>query len=292
MRKPLKAKITHILGYSCALSVLFYFSVVTLAWAKLPFIKSQDTGTFATAERSDMPDLTSPEMTDSQPRSSARAPEPSTIALFGGGGLLSYLIRMIRRSYLTFKRGFDIFAAILGIILTSPLSLLAVLIIKLSSKGPIIYRQTRMGLNGKFFEIYKFRTMKVDAEKHTGPVWAQKNDNRLIPGGRLLRKTRIDELPQFFNILQGDMSLIGPRPERPIFVNELKSQICDYEKRMNVKPGITGLAQVWHKYDETIADVRKKIKYDLLYIKKMCFWTDMRILFRTVRVVLTGYGAH
>lgn len=133
--------------------------------------------------------------------------------------------------------------------------------------------------------------MRVDAEKETGPVWAEHNDPRLIPIGRFLRKAHIDEIPQFINILKGEMSLIGPRPERPVFVQKFKEEITDYEKRLAVKPGLTGLAQVWHTYDATIEDVRKKIKYDLLYIKKLCLWTDVRILFRTVRVVFTGEGA-
>ena len=128
----------------------------------------------------------------------------------------------------------------------------------------------------------------VDAEKFSGPVWATKNDNRLIPGGNFLRRSKIDEIPQFINVLKGEMSIIGPRPERPFFVERLKKQIPDYEKRLKIKPGITGLAQVLHRADETIKDVRKKIKYDILYIKKMCLLTDVRILIKTVRVVLTG----
>jgi len=133
--------------------------------------------------------------------------------------------------------------------------------------------------------------VRVNAEKETGPVWAAENDNRLIPCGKFLRKAHIDEIPQFLNIFKGDMSLIGPRPERPVFIEKLKDVIPDYEKRMNIKPGLTGLAQVWHRYDETIEDVKKKIKYDLLYIRKMCLWTDIRIVLRTVRVVFTGEGA-
>ena len=133
--------------------------------------------------------------------------------------------------------------------------------------------------------------MKVDAEKYSGPVWAAKNDDRLIPGGNFLRKSKIDEIPQFINVLKGEMSIIGQRPERPFFVERLKKQIPDYEKRLNIKPGITGLAQVLHRADETIKDVRKKIKYDILYIKRMCLWTDVIILARTVRVVLTGIAA-
>jgi len=133
--------------------------------------------------------------------------------------------------------------------------------------------------------------MKVDAEKNTGPMWAQEDDPRLIKFGKVIRKTHIDELPQLYNVLVGDMSIVGPRPERPELVEKLKEQITDYEKRLQVKPGITGLAQVWHKYDETIKDVKKKIKYDLLYIREMCLMVDLRILARTFVVVLTGRGA-
>jgi lipopolysaccharide/colanic/teichoic acid biosynthesis glycosyltransferase len=133
--------------------------------------------------------------------------------------------------------------------------------------------------------------MKPDAEKTTGPVWAVQNDNRLIPCGKFIRKAHIDEIPQFINCLKGEMSIIGPRPERPVFVEKFSKEITDYQKRLAVKPGITGLAQVWHHYDETIQDVRKKIKYDILYIKKMCLWTDVLIMTRTIYVVLTGEGA-
>jgi len=139
--------------------------------------------------------------------------------------------------------------------------------------------------------MFKFRTMKVDAEKDSGPVWARANDNRVTLIGKFLRKAHIDEIPQFINVIRGEMSIIGPRPERPAFVEKFKEEIPEYEKRLQVKPGITGLAQVWHRYDETLEDVKKKIKYDLLYIKKICLWTDIRILFRTVRVVITGEGA-
>ena len=217
-------------------------------------------------------------------------PEPNTLALFSSG-LFTMLIGFFRRTYSLTKRTIDITGSVIALILFSPILLLTALLIKLTSKGPIFYTQTRVGKDGQNFEIYKFRTMKVDAEKATGPVWAAKNDNRLIPAGKFIRKAHLDEIPQFINVIKGDMSIIGPRPERPIFVEKFKSEISDYGKRLEVKPGITGLAQVWHHYDETIDDVRKKIKYDILYIKKMCFWTDMRILARTVRVVLTGAGA-
>ena len=133
--------------------------------------------------------------------------------------------------------------------------------------------------------------MRVDAEKFTGAVWAKENDPRVTAVGKILRKSHIDEIPQLFNVLKGEMSIVGPRPERPEMVCTLKKMILDYEKRLVVKPGITGLAQAIHKYDETVEDVKKKIKYDLLYIRKMCLWTDLRILAQTCAVVVTGKGA-
>jgi lipopolysaccharide/colanic/teichoic acid biosynthesis glycosyltransferase len=133
--------------------------------------------------------------------------------------------------------------------------------------------------------------MEVDAEKYTGPVWAEEDDPRLIRFGKIIRKLHLDELPQLFNVLKGNMSIVGPRPERPVFVKQLSGKITDYRKRLNAKPGITGLAQVVHKYDETIADVKKKVKYDLLYIREMCLMVDIRILLRTIIVSVTGRGA-
>ena len=192
------------------------------------------------------------------------------------------------KAYEMAKRGMDITGSVAALILLFPLFVCIAFFIKCVSSGPVFFRQTRLGQNGKSFEIYKFRTMRVDAEKYTGPVWASKDDHRLIPGGGFLRKTHVDEIPQFINVLKGEMSIIGPRPERPFFVEQLKTQIPDYEKRLLVKPGITGLAQIRHRYDETIEDVRIKIKYDLLYIQNMCLWFDFRIIWQTLRVVLTG----
>ncbi|MBI5150111.1 MAG: sugar transferase [Candidatus Omnitrophica bacterium] len=261
---------------------------VSTAWATLSFIAPHDATPAAGAGQSIQQTTAASLDQTEKPRS--RAPEPSTIMLFGSG-ILGMVAGFVRRTYHAVKRVFDIAASICGIILLSPLFLVTALLIKCTSRGPVLFTQTRVGKDGELFNIYKFRTMRVDAEKQTGPVWAADNDPRLIPVGRFLRKAHIDEIPQFINILKGDMSLIGPRPERPIFVEKFMEEISDYEKRLAVKPGLTGLAQVWHKYDETVEDVRKKIKYDLLYIKKLCLWTDMRILFRTIRVVFTGEGA-
>jgi lipopolysaccharide/colanic/teichoic acid biosynthesis glycosyltransferase len=220
----------------------------------------------------------------------SHAPEPATLFLFlsGLGGLI---VRYARRSFDRFKRYSDLCLSILGLTVTSPLLLFAAILIKLNSKGPIIYKQDRVGKFGEIFQIYKLRTMRVDAEKGIGAVWARENDPRITSVGRVLRKAHIDEIPQLFNVLKGEMSIVGPRPERPELVRDLKEFIHDYEKRLQVTPGITGFAQVWHKYDETVKDVKKKIKYDLLYIRRMCLLVDLRILAQTIVVVLTGRGA-
>lgn len=223
--------------------------------------------------------------------SHAMAPEPGSIALISAGGIVGWLIRFTRRRFQEFKRFFDIAVSAISLIIASPIIALAAVFIKAVSPGPAFFKQQRVGFGGKVFDIYKLRTMKVDAEKDTGAVWAKENDPRLIKFGKLIRKTHIDELPQLYNVLIGDMSIVGPRPERPEIVEKLKLAVIDYEKRLRVKPGITGLAQVWHKYDETIQDVKKKIKYDLLYIREMCLMVDLRILARTFFVVMTGRGA-
>jgi len=265
-----------------AMAVFIFGAAVSTVWAALA-IMDNDLHISNGSQQTVLADRT-------QQESRARAPEPSTLALFGSG-LMGMLVSFVRRTYAAVKRVLDIILSVLAVILLSPLFLSAYLLIKLSSRGPAIFTQTRVGKDGRLFTIYKFRTMRVDAEKETGAVWAQENDPRLIPYGRFLRKAHIDEIPQFVNVLKGEMSVIGPRPERPVFVDKLKHEITNYERRLDVKPGITGLAQVWHRYDETIEDVKKKIKYDLLYIKKVCLWTDIRILFRTFRVVFTGEGA-
>ena len=262
-------------------------SFVTVAGAALSLVMPPDTAVSIKHSTDQLTVTAIPDQTE-KPRS--RAPEPSTMMLFGSG-ILGMVVSFVRRTYHMVKRAFDIVASLLGIIFLSPLFLFTAILIKCISPGPVLFTQSRVGKDGTLFDIYKFRTMRVDAEKETGPVWAENNDPRLIPIGRFLRKAHIDEIPQFINILKGEMSLIGPRPERPVFVQKFTKEITDYEKRLAIKPGLTGLAQVWHKYDETIEDVRKKIKYDLLYIRKLCLWTDVRILFRTVLVVFTGEGA-
>ncbi|MCM8782509.1 MAG: sugar transferase [Candidatus Omnitrophica bacterium] len=224
-----------------------------------------------------------------QPQRS-HAPEPSTLFLLLSG-IGAMIVRFAQKSFEKFKRILDCFLAVLGLTITSPILALAGILIKLNSKGPVIYQQERVGKQGEIFKIYKLRTMRLDAEKDIGAVWAKENDPRITSVGRILRKTHIDEIPQLFNVLKGEMSIVGPRPERPEIVRDLKKLIADYEKRLVVRPGITGLAQVYHKYDESIADVRKKIKYDLLYIKRMCWLVEVKILAQTFVVALTGKGA-
>jgi len=222
--------------------------------------------------------------------SNSTVPEPGSIILLSTG-IVGWVVGFARRRFQQFKRMFDVTVAGLGLIVATPLMLLAAIVIKAVSPGPVFFKQKRVGWNGKVFDIYKLRTMKVDAEKETGPIWAQEDDPRLIRFGKVIRKAHLDELPQLFNVLKGEMSIVGPRPERPVFVKTLSKEITEYSKRFNAKPGITGLAQVWHKYDETIEDVKKKIKYDLLYIRKMCLMVDLRILLRTILVVARGQGA-
>ncbi|MFW5960469.1 MAG: sugar transferase, partial [Chitinivibrionales bacterium] len=173
-----------------------------------------------------------------------------------------------------------------------PFWILLAIAIKTTSKGPAIYKQERVGKNWKPFVMMKFRSMYEDAETRAGPQWATENDPRITPLGRFLRKTRLDEIPQFINVLKGDMSLVGPRPERKYFIQALKKEIPWYVRRIKMKPGITGWAQVKHKYDETIEDVRQKVLYDLYYFENMSLLLDLKIIIRTIMVVFTGKGAH
>lgn len=188
------------------------------------------------------------------------------------------------------KRLMDIIFSLLILTMTMPITLIVALAIKLDSEGPVFFKQIRVGKDGKEFKIYKFRSMIKDAEKHTGPVWSTKDDPRITRVGKIIRKFRLDEIPQFINVLRGDMSLVGPRPERAYFVEKLSQEIPLYKRRLKVKPGITGWAQVKHKYDESIEDVKKKLQYDLYYIENISLKMDLKILFRTIFVVLFGKG--
>lgn len=189
------------------------------------------------------------------------------------------------------KRTFDIVASLLLLVLTAPVMLLAAVAIVLEGGGPVIFRQERVGLNGKTFTLLKFRSMRVDAEKDGAPQWATANDPRVTRIGAFIRKVRIDELPQLFNVLRGEMSFVGPRPERPYFVEQLSAQIQFYGARHSVKPGITGWAQVRFTYGASLEDAIRKLQFDLYYVKNHNLLLDLAILIATIRVVLYGEGA-
>lgn len=195
------------------------------------------------------------------------------------------------RSRKILKRVLDLMIAFVCLVISAPVMLITAFIIKLESKGPVIFKQVRVGEHGKPFNIYKFRSMRQDAEAASGPVWAGKTDNRVTRVGKIIRKIRVDELPQLVNVLMGDMSFVGPRPERPFFVAQLKESIPYYEIRTVVKPGITGWAQIKYPYGATIQDALEKLQYDIYYIKNMSPLLDIMIFFATIKVVLTGKGA-
>jgi sugar transferase (PEP-CTERM system associated) len=196
----------------------------------------------------------------------------------------------VSRFHQIIKRGLDLLMAGTLALLAAPVMALVAVLIKLDSKGPVFYRQERMGLGGRSYHLWKFRSMRTDAEKG-GAVWAKTNDDRVTRVGRFIRKTRIDEIPQVFNILNGDMSFVGPRPERPVFVSDLKKQIPFYEMREMVKPGLTGWAQIRYPYGASVEDARNKLEYDLYYVKNGSVFLDLAIVFHTVRHVLQGRGA-
>ena len=195
-----------------------------------------------------------------------------------------------RGSLRRLKRALDVLISLVLLVPALPIMLLAAVIIRLESPGPVIYSQKRVGLHEREFTVYKFRSMRQDAEKD-GAVWAQKNDNRVTPFGRFMRKVRIDELPQIWNILNGDMSFIGPRPERMTFVRQLEKHIPYYNLRHTVKPGLTGWAQVCYPYGASEDDARRKLEYDLYYIKNMSILLDIKIILKTIGVVLFPKGA-
>jgi lipopolysaccharide/colanic/teichoic acid biosynthesis glycosyltransferase len=208
------------------------------------------------------------------------------------------------------RRLLNVVVATILLIVALPLMILIAIVIKLTSSGPIFYRQTRIGLDnrtpgdlpvrvgrrrscdlgGRPFVIYKFRTMKVGAERGSGAVWAKKDDPRIIWIGRLLRQARLDELPQLFNVMKGDMNVVGPRPERPSIFARLSDEIELYRLRQRVRPGITGMAQVNQQYDRDMDDVRRKLDFDLQYIREQSVWTDFKIMLKTFPVVLFRKG--
>jgi sugar transferase (PEP-CTERM system associated) len=181
--------------------------------------------------------------------------------------------------------------ALFGAILSFPLAVLTAIAIKLDSRGPVFYKQERVGKGGRTFVLMKFRSMRTDAEA-SGPVWASKDDDRTTRVGRIIRKIRVDEIPQFWNILRGDMNFVGPRPERPHFVAQLAQEIPYYEQRHLIAPGLTGWAQIKYPYGASIEDARQKLQYDLFYIKNQSLILDAIILFETVKIILFGRGAH
>lgn len=188
------------------------------------------------------------------------------------------------------KRLLDIVISAAALVFLFPVLALLAAAVKCGSRGPVFYRQERVGQGGRPFTIYKFRSMIHNAEA-AGPRWSQgEADSRITRVGAFLRKTHLDELPQFWNVLKGEMSLVGPRPERPCFAGELQRLIPGYDERCRVKPGITGLAQVHYRYDASLADVKRKLRFDRLYIERMCLWLDLRIFFWTLGVVVSRKG--
>jgi sugar transferase (PEP-CTERM system associated) len=196
-----------------------------------------------------------------------------------------------RLAALVSKRLFDVVVSVMGLVLLIPFFALIAALIRVDSPGQVFYRQVRVGLGGNPYMIWKFRSMRQDAEK-SGPRWAQVDDPRISRVGWWLRKTRIDELPQLVNVLRGEMSLVGPRPERPVFVEELRKLIPYYDLRHTVRPGVTGWAQVKFRYGASQEDSHRKLQYDLFYVKNLSFILDVKILMHTIRVVMLGEGAH
>jgi sugar transferase (PEP-CTERM system associated) len=204
--------------------------------------------------------------------------------IFSDGFRASRLTRFV-------KRMLDLSLSMIGFLLAAPLMALTALAIKLDSAGPILYSQERVGENGRVFTVFKFRSMRTDAERGGQPVWARDKDDRVTRAGRFIRATRLDELPQLWNVMRGDMSFVGPRPERPFFVEQLAREIPFYVQRHAVKPGVTGWAQVKYQYGSSIEDAMEKLRYDLYYIKHMSIFFDLTIVLDTVKVILFGKGA-
>ncbi|MGC9519573.1 MAG: TIGR03013 family XrtA/PEP-CTERM system glycosyltransferase [Desulfuromonadaceae bacterium] len=209
--------------------------------------------------------------------------QPSSF-IYANGFRISILGRFI-------KRVLDIFLSLTGIVISSPAWLIVAYMVRSDSSGPIFYRQVRVGEWGKHFTLYKFRTMREDAEKESGAVWATENDPRITKVGAFLRKTRLDELPQLINVLMGDMSFVGPRPERPEFVEKLSMDIPYYFARHTIKPGLTGWAQVFYSYGASEEDAMEKLRYDLYYLKNYSIILDVLIILETIKVVLLGRGS-
>lgn len=201
--------------------------------------------------------------------------------------MIDYSICKNNIFYDIFSRILDILLSLSGLTIGIPLIIIFGVLVKLEDGGPIIYKQERLGKDGKMFNLYKIRSMRIDAEKF-GVQWAQNNDPRVLRVGKFIRKTRIDEIPQLFNILKGDMSIVGPRPERPMFTMQFNEEIDGFVNRLSVKPGLTGLAQVNGGYEMT---PKEKLNWDLKYIQNKNIFLDINIIFKTISIILTGYGA-
>jgi sugar transferase (PEP-CTERM system associated) len=209
---------------------------------------------------------------------------PPSWLIFSDGFNKSALRRLLKRTV-------DLAVSVVMGVLLSPLFAGVAVAVKLDSKGPVLFKQERVGENGKIYTVYKFRSMVKDAEVESGPVWAAEDDPRITRVGRVIRKLRIDELPQIWNVVKGDMSFVGPRPERPFFVEELKKKVPYFNERFSVKPGITGWAQVMYGYGATEEDAVEKLKYDLYYIKNMSLMLDLMVIFHTAKIVLLSRGS-
>ena len=230
------------------------------------------------------------------------APAPARVRVSGAQAVIEVV------EELAAHRAMNVLVAAIVLFVALPLLLLIAIAIKLTSRGPVFYTQERVGLDrrvsgikpetsrrtrdlgGKPFTIYKFRTMRVDAEAQSGAVWATQNDPRVTPVGRFLRQYRLDEIPQLMNVMRGEMNIVGPRPERPTIFAELREHIKEYPLRQRAKPGITGLAQIYHHYDRSMDDVRTKVRFDLEYIRRRSLWEDLSIMLRTIPVVFLRRG--
>ena len=230
------------------------------------------------------------------------APAPARVRVSGAQAVVEVV------QDLAAHRAMNFLIAAVALFVALPLLLLIAIAIKFTSRGPVFYTQERVGLDrrtvngqressrrsrdlgGQPFTIYKFRTMRVDAEAHSGAVWATQNDPRVTPVGRFLRQYRLDEIPQLLNVMRGEMNIVGPRPERPTIFAELREHIKEYPLRQRAKPGITGLAQIHHHYDRSMDDVRTKVRFDLEYIRRQSLREDLRIMLRTIPVILFRRG--
>jgi lipopolysaccharide/colanic/teichoic acid biosynthesis glycosyltransferase len=231
------------------------------------------------------------------------APAPARVRVSGAHAAVVEVVQDLAA-----RRAMNVLIAAVALFVALPLLLLIAVAIKLTSRGPVLYTQERVGLDrrasgsrreatrrlrdlgGEPFTIYKFRTMRVDAEAQSGAVWATQNDPRVTPVGRFLRQYRLDEIPQLLNVMRGEMNIVGPRPERPTIFAELREHIKEYPLRQRARPGITGLAQIYHHYDRSLDDVRTKVRFDLEYIRRRSLWEDLRIMFLTVPVVFLRRG--